>query len=169
MLKPNDDELSTHNADIMTPDMGPLTITTAVARASGWGPANPEESAILAPANTPGIVLIPPTPQTSQEEETYAVSPLLPGDTEWTDDASLTVEVVADGAISAEKDWMMEDAESSISPTGPMDVNDSPISHDIADPAVWARQPRAHHLAPVSLDDLRRSPRLQLTSPHPQS
>ena len=44
--KPNNDELPTHNADIMTLDMGPLTITTAVARESGWGPANPEESAI---------------------------------------------------------------------------------------------------------------------------
>ena len=166
--KPYDDELPTHNANIMTVDMGPLTITTAVARASGWGPADPEESAISAPANPPGVVLIPPTPQTSQEEKTYSVSPLLPGDTEWTDDAGLTVQVVANGVISAEKDRMMEDAKSFISPIGPMDVDDSPISHDIADSVVWAQQPQAHHLAPVSLDDLRQSPRLQLTSPCPQ-
>ena len=138
VLKPNNDELPTHNADIMTLDMGPPTITTAVARASGWGPANPEESAISAPANPPGIVLIPPTPQTLQEEKTYVVSPLLPGDTEWTDDASLTVQVVANGAISAEQVQMMEDTKSSISLTGPIDVDDSPISHNIADPVVWA-------------------------------
>ena len=169
MPKPNNDELPTHNADIMTLDMGPLTITTAVARESGWGPANPEELAISTPANPPGIALIPSTPQTLQEEKMYVVSPLLPGDTEWTDGAGLTVQVVADGAISAEKDQMMEDAESSISPTGPMDVDDSHISHNIADPVVWAQWPRAHHLTPVSLNDLCQSPRLQSTSPRPQS
>ena len=50
----------------------------SVASALAPSVSEPLASALLVLANSSGIILIPLTPQTSQEEKVYMVSPLLP-------------------------------------------------------------------------------------------
>ena len=83
------------DADKVTTELGPPLITQghatdegqrhdsanlhiSVALALAPSASDPSASAPLLPANSPGVVLIPPTPQTLQKEKVYMVSPLLP-------------------------------------------------------------------------------------------